>query len=163
MKPRRTVAWGVIVVLVTAWSARGADNKLPEAAQAILDKADQFELLSLDPMREGEKGESGFHSWKVLGKTTVKDAGVRKPILTALNKGISESDGHGAKCFNPRHGIRASYEGKTVDLVICFECLSMKVYLGDAVVTVYTTNSPQAAFDKLLRDANVPLAAKPQK
>lgn len=39
-----------------------------------------------------------------------------------------------AACFDPRHGVRAVHGGHTVDLVICFECLSLKVYRDAAWV-----------------------------
>ena len=53
---------------------------------------------------------------------------MQKQLLDALYKGIADSDGNGAKCFDPRHGIRASVDGKTVDLVICFECSWVYVF-----------------------------------
>ena len=90
----------------------------------------------------------------------VKDAEVRKEIVTALDKGIGESDGNWAKCFDPRHGIRVQREGKTVELVICFECGWVYIFTGDKEErqgVVVTTGKPQAVFDKVLKDADVPL------
>src|SRR5262245_65277714 len=112
-------------LLLLATQSKGAEkeNQLPPKARAILEKAEAFELLSLDPSPESERPkEGGYFGWKVLGKTTVKDADTRKRIVEALLKGIESSDGNGARCFDPRHGISAKHEGQTVDLVICFEC-----------------------------------------
>src|SRR5262245_42140473 len=78
------------------------DNKLPDDALKVLEKADSYELLSLDPDKGGLK--DGFHGWKVLGKTTVKDMKTRVRVLNALKKGVADSDGAAAKCFLPRHG-----------------------------------------------------------
>src|SRR5262245_44881959 len=103
-----------------AAEARDKDNKFPDDVLKVLEKADSYELLSLDPGVKGVKG--GFHGWKVLGKTTVKDKKVRGQVLAALKKGVADSDGRVAKCFIPRHGVRATHGGKTVELVICFEC-----------------------------------------
>lgn len=130
-------------------------NQIPEELQAILDKAEEFELYSLSP--EPQK-EDAFHGWKVLGKTTVKDAEVRKKLVAALKKGVSENEGEVAACFNPRHGIRVTHDKKTVDFVICFECLQVKAFVGDKDTKRFlTTKSPQATFDGVLTAAKVPL------
>src|SRR5262245_20526938 len=136
-------------------------RKLPEDAKAILEKADQLELLSVHPERPQEKPKDEFHGWKVLGRTVVKDADTRKAIRAAISKGVAESQGV-AGCFNPRHGIRATSGGKTVDLVICFECWWMEVHVGGKWFAVWTSGSPEPTLDKVLRDANVPLAPKPK-
>src|SRR5262249_37765355 len=78
------------------------DNKLPPEVVDILSKAEQIELLSLDPKSEGDKSKDAFHEYKVLGKTAVKDAEARKKLIESLTKGM-EGEIHPAKCFNPRH------------------------------------------------------------
>jgi len=73
---------------------------------------------------------------------------------------FAKSDGNGAKCFDPRHGIRATAKGKTVDLVICFECNWVYVYYDNdenRQHVAVTTREPQAVLDKTLKDAGVPL------
>jgi hypothetical protein len=134
-------------------------QKLPKEAKEILDGAEKFELYSLDPaggmLKKGEES-GGFHGWKVLGKTEIKDAGTLKKVRTAIDKGIAEGEG-AAGCFIPRHGIRATMKDRTVDLVICFECVSMMVFVKDKTHAVWTSDSPQPTLDKILRDANVPL------
>jgi hypothetical protein len=135
------------------------DNRLPDKAKAVLDKADQIVLFSLEP-DDRKKVKDGFHGWMVLGQTTVKDADVRSQILTALYQGIAKSDGNGAKCFDPRHGIRATADGKRVDLVICFECNWVYVYYDNdenRQHVAVTTREPQVVLDKTLKNAGVPL------
>ncbi len=152
-------------LLMTPALAWSAENKLPDKARAILAKADQIELYSLDPVTPVKKGAQGFHDWTVLGKTVLKgDAGKR--LVAALEKGIAENKGEAARCFQPRHGIRATAKGKTVDLVICFECLQVYVYYDKTEKrdqTVLTTGSPEPTLDKALKDAGVRLAEKPAK
>ena len=47
---------------------------------------------------------------------------------------------------------------KTIDLVICFACYQTKVFTGDKLSGDYlTTDSPQPALNRVLKDANVPL------
>src|SRR5262245_60369740 len=80
------------------------DGKLPVRARAELDKVSEFELFSLTPQSSG--GTDSFHSWQVLGKTTVKESRTREALLGSLEKSITTSDRDGgARCFEPRHAI----------------------------------------------------------
>jgi hypothetical protein len=128
-------------------------------AKAILDKADQLELYSLEPDEKeaAANPDGGFHGWKILGRTTVKDAEQREKLLAALYKGLKDSKGEMAKCFNPRHGIRATAGGKSVDAVICFECLQVVYYVGGRQTKDTLTEAPQRVFDEVLKEAKVPL------
>jgi hypothetical protein len=147
-----------------AASAAARADKIPEDLQAILENAEQFELLSLSPERLQEKPADAFHGWKVLGKTTVKDAEARKKLVVAFKKGVEANDGIAAACFNPRHGIRVTHEGKTTDFVICFECFQVQVFAGDKQIKGFLiTASPQVTFDSVLKEAKVPLPEKPNK
>ncbi len=144
--------------LLAGCTGAGQD-KIPAAARAVLDNAEQFELLSLDPdHRQRETPGEHFHGWKVLGKTPVADAGTRQRLVAALKRGTAENDGMVAACFNPRHGIRVTRGGETLDFVICFECLQAEVFAGEQRTGQFlTSSSPQPAFDEVLRAAGVPL------
>src|SRR5262249_56401493 len=104
--------------------AAGADRRV-----TYREKAKELELYSLARSERGVK--DGFHGWKVLGSTTVKDAETVKKLAAAFKKGVEENNGIVAACFNPRHGIRLTHDGKTVDLVICFECFSVQEFVAD--------------------------------
>jgi hypothetical protein len=134
------------------------ENMLPGDAKEVLEKPDQFELLSLDPYKTDK--EQGFHNHPVLGKTTIKGEKDRKKIVSALLKGIADNKGEVGKCFEPRHGIRVKHADKTVDFVICFHCKHIHVYVGDKKTNLRTTGSPQTVFDGILKAAEVPLAPK---
>jgi hypothetical protein len=152
-----------LLVLSLTGAARAADKPSSKDLKALFEKAEAVELYSLDPgadVKEAPDAKHGFHGWKILGKTTVKDAKTRKKIVAAMYQGLEASDGTAAKCFNPRHGIRVMADGKTVDVVICFECLQVQFHVGDASKTETTTDTPQKVFDEVLRDAGVPLAVK---
>ncbi len=178
-----------------------------KAAWSILEKAEKWELFSLNPMpTPGENRAERiayyltwwmmngpwFHDWRVLGHLTVSDAEVRKTLLAALDFGINlnaEMREHGRTrfalarlagpviyemrpeegwdkllvaggCFQPRHSIRAEHKGQTVDFLICFECRPIHVFVGGKKAVVYTTDSPQDAFDAVLKKANVPLGPR---
>ena len=126
-------------------------------AWAVLEKAESIELFSLDPAFE-DQNKDGYHGWKILGKTTIKDMASRKKLVATLGKGIDDSDGRGSKCLDPRHGIRVEQGNKTFDFVVCFQCSYVHIYLGDKQIDIwYTTKSPQPEFDKILKEAKVPL------
>jgi hypothetical protein len=68
------------------------------------------------------------------------------------------------KCFNPRHGIRVTQDGITADLLICFECFQIMVYVsGEKEQRVLVTDSPVPVFNQMLQESNVPLAREPDK
>jgi len=135
-----------------------AENSLGPQAMEVLEKGEHFYLLSLEPSPRKyyevtktnlPKGDD-FHEYTALRKTEITSREERAALLKALHNGISSSDGAVAACFNPRHGIHAILGEKTVDLVICFECLQIRVY-GGVRATVTTTRSPEVTFDKFLK------------
>lgn len=56
---------------------RGRDDRIPDEARVILEKAEQLVLLSVDPDLPKAKPRDDFYGWRVLGKTMVTDAGTR--------------------------------------------------------------------------------------
>lgn len=131
-------------------------NTLPEKVAEVLAKAETWELISLDP-RFKENGK--LHGFDELGRTTVKDAETRKTLRAALEKGLAE-ESQPSKCFDPRHAIRATFDGRTVEVLICFSCHHVYIYepgKANAIARLTTSASPQAAFDQVLKDAKVPL------
>src|ERR1051326_5040663 len=126
----------VIIILVAvgasvAWllsdrhsSRNGFDrtqNVLPSETKRVLDTGERFVFLSLDPMHPALRNESAprpketFHEYAALGKAEIREAGARAELLRALYKGIRDSDGLVAACFNPRRGISATLGDETVD------------------------------------------------
>lgn len=100
--------------------------------------------------------ETGFHGWPILVETPL-DADRRRAALAAIDRAIAEKNAQlrarrrsDAACFNPRHGVRAVRGGKTVELVICFECLKMDVHAGGPPRRVGITEAGQPGLDALL-------------
>jgi hypothetical protein len=168
---RRVFVFGFVVGLAAVAGLRAQDPpKLSDAeqatwdkAKAILAKADKVELYSVDPIQppRDQRPKDGFRGWNVYGKTELKTAEQRKTVVDVAQ---AAKPGHGAKCFDPRHAIRATADGKTVDVLICFECSWVYFYLGEGNETVrLTIGDQQAPLDKILKDANVPLAPSRRK
>jgi hypothetical protein len=140
------------------------DNQIPKAVSSALEKADQLELLSLEPAWRKEVPNGSFHGWQVLGKTKIQDSKERDSLITQFKRAISESDGFAAACFNPRHGIRVTFDHKKIDFVICYECYRIEIFEDAKLIAkVLTTSSAQPFLDSILNKAGVPLAPKSSK
>ena len=132
-------------------------SPLPPVAEQALRNATEFELLSLDPDRENADS-NGFHGWKVLGKTTITDEGLRDDLISAFKKGVPRRKIEPVDCFNPRHGIKLVSDGITHEFVICFECYQVQWHSPRSTRGGFQiTSSPQETFDKILRASKVPL------
>jgi hypothetical protein len=145
-------------------------NVLTPEVEKVLNSAQQFTLLSLDPeyLSDEVKARLGpdalFHEFRILGKAEIRDAVERAALARALLAGIADSNGMAAGCFDPRHGVRVTLDGATVDIVICFECMHIETYLNDKHVLVngfvdaLTSRLPRPLFNEALRKAGLPLA-----
>src|SRR3954469_9359154 len=115
-RPARTHAWLLVPLLLVGCGAPpSAVAPTPVAAEAPA----RLTLYSIDgtdypPGKQPKAGEV-FYGYPVLGKVEVKDAVRQREILGAIGEGIAKSDGTMAKCFWPRHAVRAVEDGKTVD------------------------------------------------
>jgi hypothetical protein len=166
MRSTAIVRIGILTALLVVYAACGANagGALPAKALEILDKPDSVELYSLEPdPPEGKKPEKSLHGWPVLGSVVLKDAKVRDGAIAALRAGAGL--GHGAKCFEPRHAIRAKRGGKTVDVLVCFGCGWIYVYYdGDKEesAVLSTDRGALPEFEKILKKAGVPLSKPPE-
>ena len=159
----RSVAVALVGLVAFSGAAAAQEKQLPEAATAVLDKAKEFTLYSLEPLERAEKDKS-LHGWKVLGQTPVKAADTRSGLLDTVKKNVAGAGRDGIKCFDPRHAIRAAVDGKTVDLVICFECGWVYVYVdGKDAGRIIMLRDGQPGFDQILKAAGVPLAKSDKK
>ena len=155
------------VVKLQAETPAGRANVFPDKLKQILRKADHFTLLSLDPglrrkTRPSASLEEPFHGYRVLGRVDITDDKERAQLLNALYRGVEHFDENGVRaCFLPRHGIRATLPGHTVDLVICFQCWQMVIF-GSDVPNLLTTDSPRSTFDEALKKAGIQIEPLPR-
>ena len=118
---------------LAASCAGDSPNRLPAAAERALRNPDAMELFALDPVLPNTPGSTPgaeFHDYTILGRAAVSDAAQRAEVAELVLRGIRESDGRVAACFDPRHGVRVEQGGHVLELVICYECLSLAAY-GD--------------------------------
>jgi hypothetical protein len=145
----------------TAHDFRSEDrNEIPAPAAAILEQADHFELLSLDPRRQLNAVDGDFHGFRVLGTAVIRDTETRQKLVSVFKRAAAEKPGAIAACFNPRHGIRVSKNRERADFVICFECRQVQVSYGEVQREFLITGSAEALFDSVLQTRGLPLADK---
>lgn len=135
-----------------------APNELPRSVAAILNNPDRFELLSIRSDGMERPSRDGPPRYAVLGRLDVTDSGTRGELVAALKQSLAEGVG-AAMCFRPRHVIRASKGQETAELVFCFECCQVEVYLdGSRRKDLICNHVQRDVFNRTLRSAGVPVA-----
>lgn len=150
-------------------TSRQLDAMFPEGARQVLEKSPQLTLLSVDSSEDYfSEAKRTFRKHAILGRTVIADPAAKAALLASFYDGfVAPPDPRGLKqigmgCFNPRHGLRATHNGKTVDLLICFGCMKFNGYLGDHQFAVNKgiNAAPAEKFNAVLTAAGVPLSQK---
>ena len=100
------------------------DERIPPKVREILDKADEIYIYyNIDKKNNGLRG-LGYGNVPNAG-ATVSDASLKKQFLDSFYYDASSNDS-GAMCYTPRHKITAKYNGKTVEIDVCYQCKNFK-------------------------------------
>jgi hypothetical protein len=156
---KRTI-WREAVTLATICCACLLGCQDPDLSIPI----DSMTVYSLDGRNEWGRDPKPppakmFHEHPVLGKVDIASPKDRTAILAAIKKGIVKG-GEGAKCFFPRHGVKFTQAGKTMEYVICFECSEFELYMDGVRSHEYTESTADTAhqiLDEHLAGAGIPL------
>ncbi len=137
-------------------------NSLSKETRAILDHNEKLILYSIDPnpVRQETDTRERFHRYAILGQTEIKDAKLKKELLSALYEGMDSGGGLFPSCFNPRHGIKAIEGTNSVDLLICFQCNQIVEYVGTSQTWWLKSERAEMLFNRTLKEGGVPLAKK---
>ncbi|MFT5829952.1 MAG: hypothetical protein ACI9D0_000530 [Bacteroidia bacterium] len=133
---------------------------VPGPAHEILAAATSMEIISLHPYdhdleAQGLTGAPKFFNYAELGRATLTDPAKMLAVVEAVYGGINASDGTVAACFSPRHGIHAEVDGKPVDFVICYHCLSMHIHVEGERNPARTTEAPGEVLTKIWEEAGL--------
>jgi hypothetical protein len=129
-----------------------ADLKLPriqfhDLITEITKDSYTMELFSLNPADQHRLPENDFHGWESWGSAKLSEIDA-KELLQGLLEGI-DSGGLQAVCFSPRHGLRITTSTKSLDILICYECLSIVVYERDKyTMSISTSSEPLKLFNQ---------------
>ena len=79
----------------------------------------------------------------------ITDAKTRDKVIESILKAVNSSDLVGPRSFDkPRHGIRVTYKGKDLDMLISFgEAWAVLYYDGKEVKWVRLTKEPAKLLD----------------
>lgn len=125
-------------------------------------KAKPVKKPAAKPPTKKRDVEAPFHGVVVLGKRELKKdeaiaVGLKEAMYASMEKG-----GKPARCFIPHHGVRAVAGDKTLDLVICFTCHYMDIYLNGEKLgqRMVIDPAPFSAFDQALAEVQVPMGQR---
>jgi uncharacterized protein YuzB (UPF0349 family) len=128
---------------------------LPSDTVGILESAPELTVYSIDPDGKTTPLErldqtKTFHGYRIRNRVDIKGE-PKSELLGKLYTAIAENPAP-ARCYVPRHGIRARTESRSVDMVICFQCAQARIYVVDGKQVRGTTLSewPQKHFDDAL-------------
>jgi hypothetical protein len=124
----------------------------------FLETADSMELLLNDPKGLEEK-PGGY--W-VLGMVRLNEPETRKQVLSAIHQSVDEGNVN-AFCFHPRHILRAHRGEKNVELVICFECVTLHAYRPEGGYLSYPISlAAEPLLKKILAEAGIKSTSEPR-
>lgn len=124
------------------------DKLLTAEHQQIFQKAEKITFLRIgkeiaenikfeEPKFQKINEKGSFHGYEITETVEIENADSRQNFVDYL---FNESIEFPAmRCFLPRHGFRATANGKTVEILICFECNHF--YAFDGKGTQYATLS----------------------
>jgi hypothetical protein len=160
---------GTMGMLALALSAASCGDAVSAAFVGdtawILDRPDQLEFLTLDPSHEPPAYDSNnperLHGYLILGSAVIRDAALQKELVDSVKDAVKGNTGIAAACFNPRHAIRATRGGKSVDMLICFQCLQMEVYQGAKWKMSLISSTQKELFTQVAAQMKLPVATQP--
>jgi len=95
------------------------NESLPPQVREILERAEKFEILA--EVRGPNESDGEGRTFEPNRIVRVADEKEKREVLEAFYFDASREDSP-AICYEPRHLIRAVYQGKTAEVEICFSC-----------------------------------------
>jgi hypothetical protein len=157
---RRALAVAVVGFLLSCSPHNATpENKLPQSVEQVLAKPEKVTLYSLEPDAPRDV-EPHFYGYKLLGQTDLDPARAAQAI-SVFRAAVSGWDHKVAICFNPRHALRVTAEGKSFVLLLCYECHQMQVFGNEKTAAALGAAGSPKALNDLLIAANIPVATMP--
>lgn len=104
------------------------EKSLPSNVREILEKAEKFEILA--EIVENERSERDLMTFEPNRIAKIANEKDKKEILESFYYDAAREDSP-ANCYEPHHGIRATFQNKTVEIEICFSCSRFEVKSED--------------------------------
>jgi hypothetical protein len=122
--------------------------------------------MTIDPSYEDfdPKRAGTMHGYAILGRTMITDAAEGKRLVGELYDMVKmvNPDGPANGCrFEPRHAVRVTRGGRAVDVVVCFHCGDIEVFVGDELVSgAPITGSAREDFEAVAKGAGLAVATR---
>jgi hypothetical protein len=131
------------------------DKSLPPNVREILEKAEKLEILA--EVGEREETETKLTTFEPNRIAKIPSEDVKKEILETFYVDAS-SDDSAASCYEPHHGLRATYQGKRLEVEVCFDCARfyVKGSLGNFEGTIRRENrKSEKVFNRIIQNQSV--------
>jgi hypothetical protein len=151
----------VTTLLAFAPTSRAEPAKPPagdalESQKRVLQKSDSLILYSITPLSGEENGADKFHGYPIVGQCEVSGARKQQLIDTFFNS-ITRRNRHGkvgaTRCFIPHHALRAVFEKRNIDILICFQCHKAYFFENQNKRAEIVSAVPRELFNQILTDA----------
>ena len=100
------------------------DESLPPDIRSVLERSTSFEVYA--EINKDERSETDTRTFEANVISVITTETQKKTILEALYHDAAREDSPAA-CYEPHHSIRATFEGKTIEVEICFDCAQFVV------------------------------------
>ena len=123
----------------------------------------EIEFLSLSPKHPPDNPNAElFHGFEILGSMKIDDRSTRTKMIDSLDRAVGENEITTARCYWPRHGVRCKHNGDEIEIIVCFECAPLTIYLnGESIYSSDVSKTPKELFDKILQAEHLPINAAP--
>lgn len=142
------------ILLATPYFIYAGSPPFPDKMKTQLRQAEELTVYALWTTNRQAQANEKFHSYSVAGKIDLKNHPRRREIIEGLIQG-SETNSVEMMCFYPHHGLRATYRGKVIDLLICFGCGKVEHQPGGEFYRM--NKSAQPLLDSIIVEAGIPL------
>jgi hypothetical protein len=141
-----------IVRTIYSQAERERDERRARAWVARLAEADRLRLVALEPDEFAVRREPvRFQGYAVVDEVVLDETADIRTVGEAVLRAIEGAEDP-FRCWNPHHGVQASWGEDVADVLICYECNNVYVYAADLSegVLLATSEGSRATLDRFL-------------
>ncbi len=141
------------VTPLTSAQEKELDATLPPKIREVLERAEVLHVLGLS-----SEDKAGI-GWYPDVRAELRIGRERSELLKSFFFDASAGPNPSASCFIPRHGLKATHKGKTVEVIICYQChlFSVEGDFGEYHGGVYKDGAAAyALFENILLNEGEP-------
>ena len=131
------------------------EREIPADARRVLERPDSLEVMRIAPCGESLTSkrfpihDRGLLGCEIRKSVAVAESARRSQVVAALYYGIGRPSPILA-CWAPHHGIRATANGVTVEIAICFDCGHLRGFVGREPFGAAISRDAQVYLDSII-------------